>query len=353
MNELEYELRELFQGRVEEAERPVNLLPAVRRRASQSVRRRVGAGALAGVAVIAAVVLPMVLRQPAASSPSPEISGDHAEPRGWVPVDYGKAQVWVPPSWLVGSYACVGSTTQGVVYVGTTPDASCATPPNVLTLAGPKLNGSARIVRINGMTAKVRSAASGSLSVYVPDLGNMQLTARGPLAIRALGTLRPSPLVTALSGSPQAALPTGFRWHEFGGIKFAAPANWASRHGTVAAACSPSIAPDTVVLSTTPPIGGLLCAPYAPVPAGYLGGPQGIVVIAAPQASPPPARKCIASDREMRRFCAQPPDGLGTVYTLYLQPTGQKKATVMYIGVGGRGRFARKIIDSIRPASGR
>src|SRR5262249_31793453 len=116
--------------------------------------------------------------------------------------------------------------------------------------------------------------------------------------------------------------------------------------------CAPDVDPDTVVLSPAPLVYGLACTPFSPIPARQLGRVQGVVVVAAPHALPPPAWSCIRSYREMRRFCAEAPDGFYTVYTLYLQPYGQQKPTAMYVAIGGRGDVARAIIDSIRPAPG-
>ena len=360
MNELEYELRELFQAQVDEAERPVNLLPGVRRRASQSVRRRVGAGALAGVAVIAAVVLPMVAGQ---SSESPALTGGyHRAPRGWVPLDYGGAQLWVPPSWLVENRGrCAGSNPAGVVYGGKLPEANCALPPNELTMVkvlssaiyqdspAPSASPAGITVTINGLAANVEPAASGGLSV---DVLGLQLTVRGATAIRAVETLTKSPLGNALSGSQEADLPPGFRWHEFGGIRFAAPAGWATKHNYLWGYCSPTVDPGKVLLNSASDVPSMACFYGLPDQARDLVAQQGVTVGAGPFAPGPNGQPCFKNTKGLRLYCIHPPEGFGTVYTLYLLPFGQKKATVMYIGIAGRGRIAKAIIDSISPVRG-
>ena len=367
MNELESELRGLFQAKVDDAERPVHLLPGVRRRASRTMHRRVGAGALAGVAVIAAAVLPAVVRPPAPSSPRAPISG-HKAPRGWIPVDYGTAQIWVPASWPIDSTGgCVGSKPAGVMY-GNTPKKDCALPRNVLQIVSPVIDpglnrwviaprrlAHARRLEVNGLAVEVRPAVGQGLFVDVPGL-NVRLIARGPVAIRAVGTLRRSLIADARPQS-RATVPAGFRWQEFGGIKFAAPAARPVRHGTIGAACEPLVAPGNVGLSSTEPIGGLLCAGFAIVHAGYLAHRSGVVVISLPVTHGPashrlPPGSCARSYHKVGQFCVQELDGFNTEYTLYLYRPGQKKLSTMYVGLGGGGEVAQAIIDSIRPATG-
>jgi hypothetical protein len=357
MNELEYEVRELFQGRVDGAERPVNLLPEVHRRARRTARQRVGAGALASVALIAAVVLPMLA---GLSSGSPALEGGYQRaPRGWVPLDYGAAQFWVPPSWLVdGQGRCAGSKSGGVVYGGKLPGANCALPPNELTVVqvfsspvyldspAPSASPTGITVTINGLDANVESAASGGLSV---DVLGLHLTVRGAVAIRAVGTLTKSPLGNALSGSQQAELPPGFRWHEFGGIRFAAPATWATEHRYLWGYCSPAVDPGKVLLNSASDVPSMTCPYGVPDQASYFVAQQGLAVGAGPYAPGPSGQPCFKNTKGLRLYCIHPPEGFGTVYTLYLQPFGQKKATVMYIGIAGRGRIAKAIIDSIGP----
>ncbi len=351
MNELETDLRNLFQARIADAERLVDLMPGVHRRARRTVRRRMGAGALAGVALIAAVVVPAVARQATANSAAALVAGQHEPPRGWVAVDYGTAQIFVPPPWLVSWGECAGSAQPGVVYSGGLPTTKCALPHNVVTLASPRFpSGASRTVTINGLTAKVTAGADGGVSVYVPVLGNMRLNARGALAMKALGTLRRSPLAS-LGGRPRAVLPAGFRWREFGGIKFAAPAGWDDRHGTVSAACTVNVAPRTVQLTNSLPISGLDCAPLEAFRADYLSHAEGLVVMSGHAPPTPPASwPCVRSLYGLRLVCAQAPTGADTVYTLYLLPYGQRRATIMYFALGGSEETERAIIESIRPA---
>jgi hypothetical protein len=311
------------------------------------------------VALIAAVVLPKVAGQ---FSPSPAlIGGYHRAPRGWVPLDYGAAQFWVPPSWLVVNRGrCVGSKTAGVVYGGKLPRPDCALPPNELTMVkvfegsvgslynaspAPSASPRSRTVLINGFDANVRSAAGGG---YAVDVLGLHLTVRGSVAIRALGTLRKSPLGNALSGTQQAALPAGFRWHEFGGIRFAAPAGWATERQYLWGYCSPAVYQGRVVLNAADDFAASTFCLYGTL-ARDLVAKQGVVVAAGPYTPSSNGQPCFHGMNGLRLYCLHYPEGFGTVYTLYLLPYGQKKATVMYIGIAGRGRIARAIIDSISP----
>jgi hypothetical protein len=364
MNELETELRDLFQAKVADAERPVDLLPWVRRRASRTVYRRIGAGALAGVALIAGVVLPTVQRHSGVKTLGGLINVNHKAPRGWMPVYFGTIQIWVPASWPIDSTGgCVGSQPAGVMY-GDAPKKDCALPLNVLQIVDlrwnqdatrpvfpPRRLAPARRLDVNGLTVVVKPTVSHGLSEDVPAL-HLRLNARGPVAIRALGTLRRSPVADAAPGL-RAALPAGFRWYEFGGIKFAAPAAWPARHETVAAACYPRVEPGRVTLSSRDPIYGLLCAGFATVHAGYLAHKSGIVVLSLPVDRSLPARSCARSHRKVRQFCVQGLEGFGDEYTLYLRRPGQKKMATVYVGLAGGGEVAQAIIDSIRPAPAR
>jgi hypothetical protein len=307
--------------------------------------------------VIAAVVLPIVLHQ---FNRSPAlVGGYHRPPRGWVPLDYGAAQLWVPPSWLVdGRGRCAGSRSAGVVYGGKLPGANCALPPNELTMVkvfrspiyidspAPSASQPGKTVTINGLVANVGSEASGGLSV---DVLGLHLTVRGAVAIRAVGTLTKSPLGNALSGSQQAELPAGFRWHEFGGIRFAAPAGWATEHRYLWGYCSPAVDPGKVLLNTATDVPSMACLYGVPDQARYFVAQQGVTVGAGPWAPGPNGQPCLPNTNGLRLYCIHGLEGFGTVYTLYLQPFGQKNATVMYIGIAGSGRIAKAIIDSISP----
>jgi hypothetical protein len=275
-----------------------------------------------------------------------------------VPLDYGGAQFWVPPSWLVENLGhCAGSNAAGVVYGGKLPGPACPHPPNELTLVkvfihygpgAPAIHRSqpSRTVTINGLRASVKSAHDGSLSV---DTFGVHWTVRGPLAIRALGTLTKSPLDNALSGDQQAALPTGFRWHEFGGIRFAAPAGWATGHQSLWDYCSPAVTLGRVLLNSARDVPSTACIYGTPAPARYFVAQQGVVVGAGRYSPRSNGQPCFQETKGLRLYCIHEPEGFGTVYTLYLLPFGQKKATVMYIGIAGRGRIAKAIIDSISP----
>jgi hypothetical protein len=362
MKELETELRDLFQAQVDGAERPVSLLPGVRRRARRTLRRRVGATALASVAVIAAAAVPVSLApgKPVRSPNETLVGGYHKPPRGWVPLIYDNVQIWVPPSWVAETQGqCVRSGLAGVVYGGKAPKPDCARPPNVLRLVDLHIvepvdvtpSGPSSIApgtkSINGFAAYIKHTAGHGWSVYVPDL-DVRLIAHGPLAVRALETLRGAPRVDYSDGPAVRPLPAGFRWHVFGGIKFAAPASWAVQRQPNWGFCWPGVNENTVVLSSAKVATGIGCLPHSGILALYAYAHLGISVAAGPQ-TPSTGEDC-GTVRGTRWICDYTPAGFNPVYRLYMRPPGQGKPTVIYVGAAGSGAIATKIIDSIHPA---
>src|SRR5262249_56734418 len=83
----------------------------------------------------------------------------------------------------------------------------------------------APIQRINGIPVTRLPNLRGTLSYLVPSL-RVQVTAVGPEARQVIGTLTRSPRAVALAPGRAFAVPSGWRWHHFGGINFAAPGAW-------------------------------------------------------------------------------------------------------------------------------
>jgi len=358
MNELERELRDMFHSRIAVAERPRNLLPGTRRRAQRRLRQRIAVVALAAVAVIAAVAVTVTL---SSGGPPGEnaITSHHGVPAGWVPVAFGGLQIWVPPSWAIRSQGgCAGPSAAGVVYGGTEPRRGCALPPNVVRLSFVNIGGPVcdaftcpttrprGAFTINGLLVLPGPAAPGALSVDVVLTG-IRVTVSGPLARRALSTLALSPAYAVLAAGPKSALPAGWRWHVFGGIQFAAPAGWPVERTRGWDSCSPSVIPDTVLLSTANTSMQLPCGPR-PGLARFVGGQPGIVVGAGPLVPRPVGYLCPGL-LVRHGFCYDEPSAFGTVFTLFQRIRGQRKATIMYIGLSGTGITAQTIYDSIRP----
>jgi hypothetical protein len=174
------------------------------------------------------------------------------------------------------------------------------------------------------------------------------VTARGPLARRVLGTLTRSPLSVVFAPGPEAAVPSGWRWHDFGGIRFAAPAAWPQERSVVWAGCPLAIQPVTVTLAkTTTAIAGS-CSPGS-FTAGSLTAQPGVLVATGPFLQWPVPRGSPCHRLHGLRACYSRPIYLGGVLDVSVYVPGRRRPTVVEIGLAGNGEVARTIYDSIRP----
>src|SRR5262249_52869487 len=83
-----------------------------------------------------------------------------------------------------------------------------------------------RTGQINGIPLLgVRPVARGYASFLAPTL-HVLITVRGPLANKVLGTLTRSPFSVVFEAGPRLSVPHSWRWRDFGGIRFATPAQW-------------------------------------------------------------------------------------------------------------------------------
>ena len=126
-----------------------------------------------------------------------------ATPKGWVPVDYGDAQVSVPASFSVvyrGQYPCDVQTQVGTLFVGSSPNTACLTSPR-------NANTTVVYLRLQRFPSEylhledsvVRNALrlyglelNGVFGYYSPLLGAVVASA-GPLAQQVINTITASP----------------------------------------------------------------------------------------------------------------------------------------------------------------
>lgn len=164
-----------------------------------------------------------------------------ATPAGWVPVDYGDAQVSVPADWEIGyDVGCPMAAAPGEIFVGITPSATwcpggtgspyvivspLVPPSSMLTHAPPEKT-------INGVEAWGRVGPNGSGYYNVPDLG-VQITLHGRQALAVLATLTRSPAIVALAAGPATAVPRSWKWVTGGSVRFAVPASWSTATSNV------------------------------------------------------------------------------------------------------------------------
>ena len=165
-----------------------------------------------------------------------------ATPKGWVPVDYGDAQISVPASFSVvyrGQYPCDVQTQVGTLFVGSSPNTACLTSPR-------NANTTVVYLRLQRFPSEylhledsvVRNALrlyglelNGVFGYYSPFLGAVVASA-GPLAQQVINTITASPRAFALAEGPTPKISRSWRTITFAGIKLAAPSGWTVSRAT-------------------------------------------------------------------------------------------------------------------------
>jgi hypothetical protein len=372
MNDLEDLVRQELRAHVDAAEArqaeepPSVLLGALDRRIRRArLRRKWTASALSAVAIAAAITIPLALLSPgtrplvsvALPGARVPLSDTAATPRGWAPVAYGDAQISVPPDWLVGDRPACGRVGRGYVVLGTAAtslkvrnprckQASNMAAIQVLQAGQGQTHGQAG--EINGI--RVLSAppvVRGDVSLYVPALHAL-VTARGPLANKVVGTLTRSASSVVLEDGPHFPVPHRWRWHDFGGIRFATPARWRTIKSRVWYPCWWVISStEAVKLVNATRIVRFICPP-PPSMADAMRPSHGVVVGTGRYMTlHQPASHGCRSLHGLRACFTVP--GPGSPLALAVDVPGRHKPTVVDIGLAGNGLEARTIFESIRP----
>jgi hypothetical protein len=371
MNDLEDLVREEMSARVAAAEaaatdeRPEALLADLARKIRLAkIRRRRTALALSAVAIASAVALPLTMLSsgPARINPllvsprsSVPLTDTAATPPGWAPVAYGDAQISVPASWYVqGPVASVcGGRARGMVFVGAVPNVSrfrgCGPTTSVAAIeaSSSPVEPGRPATTVNGIGVVQVAGAPNYLAYVAPSL-HVRVQAWGPLASRVIATITRSPLSVVLARGRPFPVPASWRWHDFGGIKFATPARWALvRNGRWD--CGGVYQASVVLLAAhIAPDPGCV----APSDAASITSVLGVIATTSRHAGRYSARKCAGYDG--RKFL----NGLRACYSgysgnsdepLYVFIPGRQRATLVLIGLAGDGVVARTIFDSIRP----
>lgn len=370
MNDLEELLREELRARVAAAEAdrgPAVLLTGLEQRIrwTRLRRRRTGA-ALSAAAVAAAIALPLALLSPVTPGRVGPVTRGRAvpltdtsvTPRGWAPVAYGNVQVSVPADWRVASRPVCGHTSHGYVVLGTTSTSLAVRNPRCKQAANmvaiqvlPKGQGHTRrrTGQINGIPLLgVRPLVRGSETFLAPTM-HVLITARGPLANKVLGTLTRSPLSVVLAPGPRFPVPASWRWHDFGGIKFAAPGAWRVVRSRLWFTCWDVVYPALSVELVTASRRVLMSCSVPRDIAGVLRPSQGVAVGFGRYASLYDAASEVGCRRlHGLRACFYWPS-LGRPLELAVLVPGRDKPTVLDVGLAGNGAEARTIVESIRP----
>ena len=272
---------------------------------------------------------------------------------------YRDAQVSVPSSWVVqpaGGGIC-GVTTHGGLLMGHSLAAlkasGCRLPATtvLMTPAASRLS-SASGQLLNGFTVIRVSSGYGSISYSAPAL-DVEVTAVGPKARQVIATLTRSPLSVTLAGGPAYAVPHSWRWHSFGGVRFAAPGSWKLNRATTWGSCvNKLVFANAVHLSTAVRSGcnggagseAPLAGSWAQLPGVSVGdGPAAVVQ--------GPATHCLRLHGLRACIPAYSDSGsYGDPLALEVYAPGRARPTTFEIGLAGTGAVPRTILDSIRPA---
>jgi len=199
--------------------------------------------------------------------------------------------------------------------------------------------------RINGIPVlSVRPPGHGFVSYLAPTL-HVLVTARGPLASRVLGTLTRSRLSVVLEAGSRPSVPHNWRWHDFGGIRFATPTQWRTINSRVWYPCWAAITSTEAVELVNATLAVAFSCSSA---GGGMRASHGVVVGAGRYVSlHGPAGYGCRSLHGLRACFAMP--GPGGPLELAVYVPGRHKPTVVDVGLEGNGAEARMIVESIRP----
>ena len=335
--------------------------------------------ALTLVALVSlALVAPMTAAVATPRTPLPVVD-TAATPKGWVPVDYGDAQVSVPaslyvyyPGWtdcgLRGNALYLGPATPSAIGCGA-PSANPRATTRVFLRhidGDPTPYRSEKPVNLNGVAVyEVPSyGPEPVLDDYAPSIG-VEVTATGPLARQIVNTLTRSPRVVVLASGSVPTVPSSWHTVTFQGLAFASPGSWPVtrtlfNQGIGYPCAVPGVAlwlsPSVVALHTDQRIYAYICP--APVrPPGPQTPKDGIQVDAGSQTATQLtaqglrlsfSRHCLALHGLIVCPATSP---AYSILVLEVRVPGRSKPVYVSIGLAGNGMVARTILYSLRAAT--
>ena len=269
----------------------------------------------------------------------------------------------MPRLWLVetpGEFFC-GPRSPGMIFPGTKPrvpkGAGCGLTSSLAWIVParrmpPGIRNRKPTAVIHGLRVYQLPAGPGSVRYLVPGLG-VRVGARGPHARRILATLTRSPLSVVLGRGLAGAVPARWRWHRFGGIRFAAPRSWNVQREHQWATCGTGVIPQSLLLidATRPP--AVLPCPFPFPTAAAERAEPGLTVVTGKYAAKSVAEKfgrCRV--RRGTRVCLSSVTGQGGltsgVLIFSVSRPDQHGATFFLLGLSGSGTRARSIFGSVR-----
>jgi hypothetical protein len=294
-------------------------------------------------------------------------------PRGWIPVDFGNAQLSVPPDWRIAyDDLCPAMVAPGVIYVGFAAvprDVACALgdSPSDATIVEmwPVAVGGGGFhpTTINGIPV-LKATQRQQVVVRAPSLG-VEVNAYGPAADEVVDTATYSPAAVALAGGPTPSIQTDSRRLTVGAIQLSVPVHWRVDNTSLdGPGCGPAFAllqPNEVVVdSDTVDGAGLKCLrpvqpyhPFTPV--------DGVVVDLHPSTNPdwPPDDALVDCHvQEGLELClyqrsSHPgQDQNAGIDILFVQVTvrSTRQRYLVELGLAGDGVSARMMLHSLRAA---
>jgi hypothetical protein len=170
-----------------------------------------------------------------------------ATPAGWLPVDFGDAQISVPSSWSLvpaGTQACGPSI--GVLVLGD--GMWCTTGRGDTSTAGMSI-ATLSMIRTQPISHERPSALVNGIPIDVPGVAPVyvvpsigaELAFEGPLQPGVWHTLTSSPRSVVLAPGRSSPVPRSWHWVSFDGLRFAVPASWAVTRSAHAPACGTDI----------------------------------------------------------------------------------------------------------------
>lgn len=319
---------------------------------------------LAVMAIVLAACTRSTTVSPTTIRPLPAIDLS-ATPAGWVPVDYGDAQISVPPIMGVfypGGEPCASGDTMPAGPTTTMATSGRVCPVEFDTVVRLHLVGPAQLTtrgekynEVNGVLVYRRP---GDV-YYAPSLG-IEATANNPDAESIiLHTLTRSPRSVAVASGPAPTVPSSWRTVSFAGLIFTAPRSWpvtrTSYNLGIGYPCTvPGVAlvpKRGIVLSTDQQVAVYHCPADSPLP---LTPQNGVQVDAGTQALSQWwnlhidfSKGCLV----LHGLTACPATSPAySILILEVTVPGRSKPVYVSIGLAGNGMIARTILYSLKAA---
>ena len=281
---------------------------------------------------------------------------------GWDPVPYRRARLSVPGRWLVETPREIfcQPRSAGMIFTGAKPGIPKGTGCGLtasyawIVPAGhipPGLSHRKPTAVINGIRVYRRPSGPDSVLYLVPEL-SVRVGAHGSLGRRVLATLNRSPLSVVLGKGRASPVPARWVWHQFGGVRFAAPRTWHRHRQTQWATCGTGVVPGSLALidAIKPPLA--LPCPF-PLPyADTFAAQPGLTAVTGKFAARSVGERftrCQLRHRALICLAAVTGHGgfLSGVLIFSVSRPHHHPAAFFLLGLSGSGARARAIFDSM------